>query len=82
MTLLKRDNLFIHKEEKMHENRPDTVVYLYILFLLDCKTYNIQAMTMWPRKFNAVPYYIWNLGATIIIDKWIVVGALSMLEDT
>ena len=80
MISLKRENLFIHKEEKRHETPPDAVVDLSILLLLNCKPWTIKAMTAWLRQFNAVTYYRWTLGATTIPDYWIVADTLSMLE--
>ena len=54
VTLMKMENLFINKEDESHETPPDTAAASSILFLLSCKPWNIQDMTVWSRQFNDV----------------------------
>ena len=67
-TLVKSDNLFIHTEYERHEKSLNAAAASSIMFLLVCKPWTIQAMKMQSRKFSAVTYYIWKLGATTILD--------------
>ena len=82
MISLKRDNLFIHKEGENDETPPDAVIDLSVLLILVGKTWVIQAMTMWSQQINTVPYYIWKIGAAAILDYWISVDVLVMLQYT
>ena len=79
---LKRDNLFIHKEDKRHENPSYTAVASSILFLLTCEPCTSQSLKMRLQQLNFIIYYGWIIRATTTIDYWIYVYALSMLEET
>ena len=49
---MKRENLFINKEEKMHKNFPDAVSDSSIMLLLAFNLCTIQTMTILWRQFN------------------------------
>ena len=64
MTLVKRDHLFINKEEERQKTIPDAAVALFIILLLYYKPCNIQDMIVWLQQFSAGIYQRWALGAT------------------
>ena len=80
-TLVKRDNLFIQKEGENYETPPDEVVALSILFILYGNIWDTQAMKMWLKHLNYVPYYRRTIYAATILYYWIYVDLLGMLED-
>ena len=53
-----------------------------VLFVFSGKPWSIQAITMWLQQLNEVPYNIWTIGAATIIDYYIDVEVLGMLEET
>ena len=81
-TLVKIDNLFIHKEGENYEIPSGVVADLYLIFVLSGKTWAIQAMTMWLRRLNGVIYYICTFGYSTILDLYISIDVLGMSEDT
>ena len=80
--LVKNRQLVYSQRRKIHETPSDTVVALYILFLLAYKPCKIQYMTIWSQQLNSVIYYRWILGYNSTLDYFISVDTSSMLEDT
>ena len=58
------------------------MVALSILFVFCEKPWSIQDIKILPQQLNAVPYYIWKLGAATILDYYIDVDVLGMLGET
>ena len=65
---LKRDNLFINKEDERHETPSDAASDSSILFLLACKPWTIQTITMWSKLFNSMIYCKWIIRGTATLD--------------
>ena len=65
--LVKRENLFIHKEGENYETPSDEVVALSVLFILYGKSLATQAMKMWLKRLNDVPYYRRTIDAATIL---------------
>ena len=49
VTSVKTNNLFIRKEDEGQKIPPNAAAVLSILFLLACKPWIIQSMTMWSQ---------------------------------
>ena len=58
------------------------MVDLPVLFIFSGKPWSIQAITMWLQQLNAVLYNIWTLDAVTILNYYIDVDVLGMLEET
>eukprot|EP00979_Chaetoceros_neogracilis_P010599 scaffold2516_cov207-Chaetoceros_neogracile.AAC.3 len=50
--------------------------------ILHAKPRTIQALSIWGKRFKAVPYSQWTLGASTALDHWIAVDVLGMTEET
>lgn len=50
--------------------------------ILYSKPRTIQALNIWGKRLQAVPYNQWTLGATTALDHWIAVDVLGMKEET
>jgi len=50
--------------------------------ILYSKPRTIQALYLWGKRLQAVPYNQWTLGATTALDHWIAVDVLGMKEST
>ena len=50
--------------------------------ILYSKPRTIQALHIWGRRLQAVPYNQWTLGASTALDHWIAVDVLGMKEET
>ena len=50
--------------------------------ILYSKPRTIQALHIWGKRLQAVPYNQWTLGATTALDHWIAVDVLGMKEET
>lgn len=50
--------------------------------ILHSKPRTIQALNIWGKRFQAVPYNQWTLGASTALDHWIAVDVLGMSEET
>ncbi len=50
--------------------------------ILHSKPRTIQALNIWGKRLQAVPYNQWTLGASTALDHWIAVDVLGMAEDT
>lgn len=50
--------------------------------ILHSKPRTIQALNIWGKRLQAVPYSQWTLGASTALDHWIAVDVLGMSEET
>lgn len=50
--------------------------------ILYSKPRTIQALHIWGRRLQAVPYNQWTLGASTALDHWVAVDVLGMKEQT
>lgn len=50
--------------------------------ILFSKPRTIQALNIWGKRLQAVPYNLWTLGASTALDHWIAVDVLGMKEET
>jgi len=50
--------------------------------ILHSKPRTIQALNIWGKRLQAVPYNQWTLGASTALDHWIAVDVLGMSEET
>jgi len=50
--------------------------------ILHSKPRTIQALNIWGKRLQAVPYNQWTLGASTALDHWIAVDVLGMSEES
>ena len=62
-----------------HTNTPPSATIPSILY---SKPRTIQALHIWGKRLQAVPYNQWTLGASTALDHWIAVDVLGMKEET
>ena len=82
LNLVKIDKLFIQNEGDNYKTLPDVLAYIYFSIHSIWKALGHPRHEMWSLQPNSVPYFICMLGAATILDYWIAVEILDMLEKT